>query len=88
MPGWCGGRGGALQAEGAASTGAPQQERTSQFQELQAASQAGPNEQARRAAKLRADTNGRAVCETMLCFLGYFTSAWAFTQHEGPLGMP
>lgn len=31
---------------------------------------------------------GGQCVQTMLCFLGYFTSAWAFTQHEGPLGMP
>lgn len=76
---------GAFQAEGGASTGAPQWAPTSQFQELQAASEAGGNGQARTAAKLRADTNGRAVCADHAVLFRLFTSAWAFTRHEGPL---
>lgn len=66
MPGWrrvgWGGVGVVFQVECRTSTRAPQLVRTSKFQELQAAREAGGNEQARTAAKLRAHINGRAVC--------------------------
>lgn len=63
MPGWGGLGGGSLPGrECRANIGGPPRAWTSQFREQQAAKEAGGNEQARTAAKLRAEMNGRAVC--------------------------